>query len=938
MRVLLERERELAEFDAAIGEVGAGRGCAVAVEAAAGLGKTRLLQEARRTAAGAEFEVLTARATELEQDFPVALARQLFENRLLTLPDGEREQVLEGAEAARGALGVDPEGEATGDSFAILHGLYWVTAALAERAPLLLAIDDAHWADAVSLDYIGFLLPRLEELPVLLVLTCRPEEPDASGGLGRILTDPAIRHLRPGPLSAGATTELLAEQLDRRPEPSFAATCHEVSGGNPFLLSELARTLAEEEIEPAAEKAELLRELAPEQVTRTVLTRIERLAPEAGSLARSLAVLGDGSDMRLLAELAELDLDRVPGVADELRAASILDSGASLRFIHPLARNAIYAEIPAGERARTHARAAGLLRDRDASPEQIATQLLSTEGHEDQVTVEVLIDAGERALDNGAPRSAIAYLTRALREPPPAGLRVAVLEPLITASFRAADHAAWAAIEADVLAELERDPGLGGRWATPLTGVMALGGNFEKAGAILEQAVDVALAEGAMDRAFRVEAQLRTLGALVPSLPKVDLSPYLDQIDPDSSAGRLAASMEAGSAIANGSVSDAIESAARALGSDCAIFTEEPELMASAIPVMVLVAADELELAQRAVERGLTIARERGATPELVRAWFLSGLVAWGYGDLITAEADMRQAIDLARLAGIVPLVLTYTGSFVEILIERDQLQEAEAAFRAVGVGDGPMPENGLFTMLLLTRTHLRFAQGDLEGTAEDFTTLMVHAENLGVGRGPAAMVCPWGVRALTAIGEIDRARETADHMLSYVQRWGTPATIAHTMRAVAAARGGAEEIEILEEAAAMMEGSPRRLQHAHVLADLGAALRREGRRADARAPLREALEIARRCGAVAVAKRAREELQATGETVRRYAPIGVESLTPSERRVAEMAASGMTNRQIAQSLFVTLKTVEAHLSAAYDKLDISSRKELPTALGSAKG
>jgi DNA-binding NarL/FixJ family response regulator len=131
------------------------------------------------------------------------------------------------------------------------------------------------------------------------------------------------------------------------------------------------------------------------------------------------------------------------------------------------------------------------------------------------------------------------------------------------------------------------------------------------------------------------------------------------------------------------------------------------------------------------------------------------------------------------------------------------------------------------------------------------------------------------------------------------------------------------------------MRGSPRRLQRIHALVELGTALRQAGRRTDARVPLREAFDLARRCGAARLAKRANAELEATGEKVRRYAPIGVESLTPSERRVADLAASGMTNRQIAQSLFVTLKTVEAHLSNAYGKLDIGSRRELPAALRS---
>ncbi len=131
-----------------------------------------------------------------------------------------------------------------------------------------------------------------------------------------------------------------------------------------------------------------------------------------------------------------------------------------------------------------------------------------------------------------------------------------------------------------------------------------------------------------------------------------------------------------------------------------------------------------------------------------------------------------------------------------------------------------------------------------------------------------------------------------------------------------------------------MLDGSPARLARAEALADLGAALRRDRRRADARPPLREALELARRCGAVGLARTAFDELAATGERVRAYTPIGVESLTPSQRRVAELAATGMTNREIAQSLFLTVKTIESHLAAAYDKLGIRSRQELPYVQG----
>jgi DNA-binding CsgD family transcriptional regulator len=931
--VLLERESELAGLEAAIGEVRAGTGRAVVIEASAGLGKTRLLEEARRVASAAGLSVLSARATELERDFTFALVRQLFASRLATLSGAEREQVLEGAAAARPALGLEQGEGPDHDPFAVLHDLYWVAANLAEREPLLLSVDDAHWADATSLDYLTFLLPRLEEMPVLLVLTVRSDEPEQPPDLRRVLDDPVLTHLSPRSLSEGATQALLAEVLDSRPDPRFTSVCHEISGGNPFLLNELARSLADRGIEPTAGQAERVKELAPERVARSVLLRLEKLSLAAREVARALAILGDDSDLRLVSDLADLDPEIASRAADELRGGAIFDAGASLRFIHPLVRNAVYLDVNVGERARAHDRAARLLRGRRASPEEIATQLLAGRPAGDRAAAETLLEAGERALATGAPRAAIPYLKRALAEPAPADLRSEVLFGLINASFRSADHAAFAAVEVDVQAELERLPSLRTEWAVPMTMAMGLGGRFAEAASMLAEAVDSAIEGGDVERAFQLEAQLSTLALLGPSVPERDLGRYADQIDPDGPGGRLAAAMEVRSSIVNGTADGAVEAAKRALGDDCAIFAEEPELAAAVVAVLALVIADEVDAGRRAAERALEIAQERGATPDLIRAWFLSAFVAWGYGDLVTAEADLRQAIDLARLAGIVPLVLLFTPALIEILVERDELQAAESELAAIGMASGPTPENVIFSTLLLLRAHLRFEQGDFERCLEDFDMVMSQTANMNLGPGPAVIVSPWAARALVATGRKEKALELADHVLVLGRRWGAPSTVAHVIRAAATARGGTEGIVLLEEAATLMEESPRHLERAHVLADLGEALRREGRRVEAREPLRQAFKLARQCGAARIGKRANAELEATGLTVRRYTPIGVESLTPSERRVAELAASGMTNRQIAQSLFVTVKTVEAYLSAAYDKLDIGSRRELSGAL-----
>jgi len=935
---LREREHELGQLRAALGEVREGKGCAVVLEGDAGLGKTRLLSEIRQAAGDAGLTVLSARATDLERDFPFALVRQLFETRISALPAAEREALLDGASAVRGALGLQPE-DRSHDSFAVLHGLYWVTAAFAEKEPLLLAIDDAHTADAASLDYLGFLLPRLEELPVLLVVAARTHEPNPPEELDRVLTDPAARHLTLATLSAEAATAALAEELGREPEPAFATACCEVTGGNPFLLCELGRTLVEQQIEPISRQADVVRQLAPERVARMVLSRLSRLSSRAATFARALAVLGEAGDPRLVAELAEIGADEARHVADELRDNAILDSVPPLRFTHPLVRNAIYLDVPIGDRQSAHARAASLLRAGGAAPERVATQLLASEARGDRAAVETLVEAGERALSDGAPRSAIAYLTRALAEPPAVEGRAAVLSPLITATLRTADHSVFPAIEEEVFAEWRRDPSLRSRWAIELTMWMAFGeGRFDEAISMQREGIEVALAEGDMESAFRLVSQLRMFALLMPpglaANLEAPLADYAKETDPDSLGGRLVAAMEAIHALGSGAAEAAAEAAKRALGDDSLLFAEEPEFLVSIMVVLALGSADELDAARDGAERALAIALERDATPDLVRGWCLRGMIGWGAGELAAAVADMRQAIDLARLAGIAPVIpLLSTTPLVEMMIERDELEGAEGELRLWGIADAPIPDQPVFGPLRSARGRLRLERGELDQAAEDFAHLGVDLEGLPLGPGLIAAASPYAARALVAVGESAKARELTGEIEVHARRWGAPAAVAAALRGVAAAKEEDEGVELLEEAVATLGDSQWRLHRAHTLVDLGAALRRSERGAEAREPLREGLHFARQCGAIRLARLAHHELEASGGTVRRYTPIGVESLTPSERRVAELAASGMTNRQIAQSLFVTVKTVEAHLSAAYDKLDISSRRQLAGAL-----
>jgi DNA-binding CsgD family transcriptional regulator len=201
-------------------------------------------------------------------------------------------------------------------------------------------------------------------------------------------------------------------------------------------------------------------------------------------------------------------------------------------------------------------------------------------------------------------------------------------------------------------------------------------------------------------------------------------------------------------------------------------------------------------------------------------------------------------------------------------------------------------------------------------------------------GRNPAFI--PWRSQAALALLALDRRDEAlglADDEVELARQWGAPTSLGRAIRVAGLVEGGAAGLTLLRDAVDIIEGSPARLEQARALVDLGAATRRANRRTESREFLRRGLELATVCGASPLAETARTELLATGARPRRIALSGVDSLTPSERRVAAMAAEGMTNREIAQSLFVTPKTVEVHLSAVYRKLGIASRSKLATAL-----
>ena len=293
-----------------------------------------------------------------------------------------------------------------------------------------------------------YLGRRLRELPIAVVAAMRPaRSADGSPMLAALAADPSAEVLELTPLSQEAVAELMRLAFGADVEPAFAAACHEVTGGVPFLVRELVRAIAEERIEPTSAACSRVAGLAPRAVSLSVVQRLRRLSASARELARAAAVLGEG-DLRLAAGLAGVDPSTAATAADELAAAGILEEGLPLRFVHPIVRAAVEADLSPGERAGLHAAAAGCLLNEGASADRIAAHLLAADPAGDDRVAGSLLSAARAATANGAPDSAVAYLRRALAEPPSERLRPDVLLELGFAESYAADPQAAAHLQA----------------------------------------------------------------------------------------------------------------------------------------------------------------------------------------------------------------------------------------------------------------------------------------------------------------------------------------------------------------------------------------------------------------------------------------------------------------------------------------------------------
>jgi DNA-binding CsgD family transcriptional regulator len=941
---LLERERELAGLEHLAADVGDGAGGTIVIEGQPGLGKSTLLSEAaRRTRRRGGVTTLEFCCGELEQELAWAGIRGLLGEWLASLASATRAELFAGQASPAAALFDDADGIDDGrqeDGFGTVHALFALLSRLARRQPLMLLLDDVHWCDGQSLQLLAYLQRRVHALPIGLVISMRPPTCSPQPALiERLRSGPDTEVHRLGSLGVRSVSSLVHEHGFPHADPNFCEACWQVTAGNPFYLRELLIELrhrhADVDIDGSPEE---LAQVTPPSVLSSLVLRLDRLeATGASALARASAILGDGATLRHAAALAELDDRQAVEALDALSTAQLLAPEEPLRFLHPLVRTAIYSDIPAARRAHQHARAAQLLAGDEVSAEKVALHLLHAPRIAAPSTVAVLREAAARARAHGAPQSAVRYLRRALQEPPATVDRADLLIELAQVETAIGDTEAVGRLREALalIGDERRRAGI----------LLELGwaehhaGRFEPAADAFERGLAIATDLRDPD----LEAQLEAgylVSATLDSRRVTDAARRIRIIEQrpaevQNPGHRMLLAQVLFTRTMSGAPHREIIDLAQRIWADGQLLRDEGADSQTLWHVVgALSWSDAYAPSLAVIELALQAADEQGLALAHARARYARAWPHLWMGRIPEAVADAWAAIEIwnGGLETYLPAAIYWFG------LASLELDNATAAERALALA-GPeqrWESTGMMGFIHGLKGHLAFRAGRVqealaafEACGQVMRTLLIMSPSVMPWRSEAA-------QALTVLGEGRQARKLALQELELARASGAPRAIGVALRTsgLCAAHAHAR-VRLLDEAVQVLAPTGAVLEHARALVELGAAMRRGGKLRDSRPHLQAGLELAQSGGATVLARRAETELRASGGRARRATDTGPGLLTASERRVAELAASGHSNRTIAGLLQISIKAVEWHLHQSYRKLDIQGRRQLPTALAS---
>ena len=927
---LLDRTAPLDHALRLIESARGGNGAALLITGEPGIGKSTLLHAIEALARDQSMHVSRARGSDMERSLAFGIVRQIFASVLLA------ERGLDGglkgaATLALPALTVTSDEPDGVDSFAVLHGLYWLAAEVATNTPLLITVDEAQWSDTPSLRFLAYLVRRLDDLPIVIVVAGTDDTSVGRDVLGGFAAEQRTHHVHLQPLGRSAARAIVTAYLGEEAEPRFVEECIEVTGGNPFLLHELMSELQARRVRPVNSYTGRPAAIAPPTVRDAVRRRMARLPQGAAKLASAAAILGDSADLACAADLADLPVTQASILADALSDAGLLEPRLGLTFVHGIVRSVVRGMIGPAESAAAHRRAAEILISAGYPNEDLTPHLLAGTPRGDQRVVEILTEQAERAIGCGAPDMAAQYLRRALAEPPDTAERPELLLQLGLAEMSAGAPQAVAHLRAS--AQESTTPLSRATACLALAKVSLLGGRTSEAVQACEQGLAV-LDGTASELALELEAELfaatRHEVSARPTVSRTQMSPTDRAATGSRAESVLLANLAMAEAYRFGSRQRVIELAEAALASDWLFQPHAVLTLPTAVHSLAL--AGRLTQARDIWNEAAERYRTRGEVRGYALAATFRGHTALLLGDINAALADGRSGIDLAREHGLGVVETLAVAWLVQALTDSGDLDaaEKELAGHYEHRRESAPANNSLYS----ARGCLRVAQGRWESAVSDLRCCEAGLAAWGITN---PWLSPYLTQLATALDHLGQHREAVDvarHSLSSAREWGAPGPMADALRVSGGIEGGLPGLELLHEAVAVASSGESPLDRARALLYLGALLRRSGRPRESREPLRAALDLASDGGAELIVRQANDELVASGAQPRRQRTTGVDAMTATERRVAVMVADGRTNRAVAQNLFVSEKTIETHLANSYRKLGISSRSQLPKALG----
>jgi DNA-binding CsgD family transcriptional regulator len=939
-RPLLERRKELRALDSALtrlrdtvdGVPQAPRGGLLAFTGPAGMGKTALLTEARARARAHGFTVLSGRGGEKEQELAFHLVRQIVQPALASMDEKELRTFLGGwHDIVAAALGLvaTPSGHVP-DPTGVRDGLDWVMTRLAVmKAPVVLLLDDLHWADVESLSWLASFAPRAVDLSLLIVVAFRPDElPLEAAAFSAPAPDLGNRPFALAPLSATAVARIVRDEVGEEAEDAFCEECWEVTGGSPFEAVELSIRLGERRLRGTSEDLPAMRDLAAAVKGPGLIERLQRLGTTTVRFAYAAAVLGQAISPEVAARIAAIGRTAAAEATEKLRAARILADGEgpgeSLDFVHPLIATTIYRSIAPSLREGLHNSAAEAVRAAGLGYAAAARHLLEVPCEGSTEAVACLRQAAREALHSGAPEAARRLLNRALQEPPLPEDRAALLHELACATFLIKPTATVSHLR-EALTEGDIDPELRASMVYRLTQALAHTDRMAEAATV---AADEAKRATAHPRirlrmqadhfvwsAFRTDeadssGRSRALARLADRLPGRGLEE------------RYILGSRAWDAMMRGEPRQkALAYAEEALRGGLSWTHENRGFEVPVSVALVFMYCDQPRRAEELFAKGMAECESKGwRGSHLALGQTLSGYIRYRRGCLAEAENLVREGLRIAdRVEGAVPAQWFAIGILIQTLLARGRVVAARRLADGYHYGEN-IPNAVIYPDPRTVYAELLLAEGRLDDAAALLTAVGEWLEGRD-WRNPAW--CPWQLGLASALSRRapDRAVRHAQDAVKRARDFGAASAIGEALHAQAEVTGGEAALDVHAEAVDHLQQSPAAYELARALVGHGAALARAGRLHDGADRLYQGLEGAVHCGAEGLAARARRELSAAGlrPLPLRYAQTDM--LTAQERKAAEMTAQGHPASAVAKELRITAQGVRQRMSSVYRKL-----------------